>query len=395
MKMRHLIIWVALATGACSTSVPPSVHSGPVAAASGCATPAVRIDFDFEGAPLSRCVINGEREFTLLVAPEHAPPINPSPWYAFRYEAGQGAPVTVHLDYLVGDHRYAPKWSDGSIARQLEVELSQDGKRASFVLPAGSARVSAQEVLDTQWHGRAMGRWESEGGERIVLGRSHDGRPIEALTLGSAEAERLVVLLGRQHPPEVSGAVAMEAFVDRIVERLAEDTGLAERYRFLVVPLLNPDGVARGHWRANRGGRDLNRDWGIFSQPETAAVKTWLDANAIAQRPVVMIDFHSTRSNLFYVQGEEETDAREQAFLDSWLGQLAGKLEGFEFTIERRNANPGSGTSKNWFHETFDIPAYTYEVGDESDRSATKSAARRIADRFVETLPIAADSPKD
>ena len=187
----------------------------------------------------------------------------------------------------------------------------------------------------------------------------------------------------------------MEAFVDRIVERLAEDTGLAERYRFLVVPLLNPDGVARGHWRANRGGRDLNRDWGIFSQPETAAVKTWLDANAIAQRPVVMIDFHSTRSNLFYVQGEEETDAREQAFLDSWLGQLAGKLEGFEFTIERRNANPGSGTSKNWFHETFDIPAYTYEVGDESDRSATKSAARRIADRFVETLPIAADSPKD
>ena len=339
MKMRHLIIWVALATGACSTSVPPSVHSSPVTAASGCATPAVRIDFDFEGAPLSRCIINGEREFTLLVAPEHAPPINPSPWYAFHYEAGQGAPVTVHLDYLVGDHRYAPKWSDGSTERLLEVELSQDGKRASILLPAGSARVSAQEVLDTRWHGKAMDRWENTGGERTELGRSLDGRPVEALTLGSTGAERLVVLLGRQHPPEVSGAVAMEAFVDRIVERLAEDPGLAERYRFLVIPLLNPDGVARGHWRANRGGQDLNRDWGIFSQPETAAVKRWLDTNSTKALPWAMIDFHSTRSNLFYVQGNEETGPREEAFLNGWLGRLEGALQSYDFTIERRNAS--------------------------------------------------------
>ncbi len=392
MKMRHLIIWVALATGACSTSVPPSVHSGPVAAASGCATPAVRIYFDFEGAPLSRCVINGEREFTLLVAPEHAPPINPSPWYAFRYEAGQGAPVTVHLDYLVGDHRYAPKWSDGSTDRQLEVELSQDGKRASLVLPVGNARVSAQEVLDTRWHGRAMDRWQSGGAKRTVLGRSLDGRPVEALTLGSESAGRLVVLLGRQHPPEVSGAVAMEAFVNRIVERLAEDPGLAERHRFLVVPLLNPDGVARGHWRANRGGRDLNRDWGIFSQPETAAVKRWLDINSSRAAPMAMVDFHSTRSNLFYVQGEEETGPLEEAFLKGWLGDLEGALEGYDFTIERRNANPGSGTSKNWFHETYDIPAYTYEVGDETDRAATRAAARRFADGFLAALDTMATS---
>ncbi|MBW3535097.1 MAG: peptidase M14, partial [Gemmatimonadetes bacterium] len=65
------------------------------------------------------------------------------------------------------------------------------------------------------------------------------------------------------------------------------------RVQFLAVPLLNPDGVARGHWRANRGAKDLNRDWGEFSQPETRAVKTWLEALPQSVRPVAMLDSHS------------------------------------------------------------------------------------------------------
>jgi len=101
-----------------------------------------------------------------------------------------------------------------------------------------------------------------------------------------------------------------------------------------------------------------------------------------------MIDFHSTRRNLFYVQGPDETDARQEQFLNEWLGQTLVSVDGYPFTIERRNANLGSGTSKNWFHSKYGIPAYTYEVGDETDHATTSSTARA----FARSLPDAVQS---
>ena len=194
------------------------------------------------------------------------------------------------------------------------------------------------------------------------------------------------MLLGRAHPPEVSGAVVMEAFLQRIGELYADGTIDPAEFQVIAVPLLNPDGVARGHWRANMGGLDLNRDWGGFSQPETQAVKAWLDALPDSVRPAVMLDFHSTGRNLFYVQGADETSAEQEQFLTDWLVPLTQAYPGYEFTIERRNANPGSGTSKNWFNEAYDIPAYTYEAADEVDREAAAAAARGIADAFIASL---------
>lgn len=99
-----------------------------------------------------------------------------------------------------------------------------------------------------------------------------------------------------------------------------------------------------------------------------------------------MVDFHSTQRNLFYVQGEEETDEAQERFLAAWLGGQEQQLSDYPFTIERRNANPGSGTSKNWFHARYTIPAYTYEVGDETDRDAIESSARILSRRFTRAL---------
>jgi predicted deacylase len=218
------------------------------------------------------------------------------------------------------------------------------------------------------------------GARRVV-------RPVEAIRLGRADAPRLIVLLGRQHPPEVTGAIAMRAFVDALAAR-AQSLGDVQ---VLVVPMLNPDGTARGHWRANRGGRDLNRDWGAFTQPETRAVKAWLDRLPQGVRPVLMVDFHSTSRNLFYVQGPGEASAGQQRFLAAWLEGRENALAGYPFAIEPRNANPGSGTAKNWFFATYAIPSYTYEVGDDADRAATRAAARALADSLIPALDAAQD----
>ena len=347
-----------------------------------CRTASASLHFDFPGASASACAVTGESDFAVLVTPEHAPPINPSPWYAFRYETRGEATVT--LRYLGGQHRYAPKRSDGRGQwAALPAEPTADGKGALVRLPGGKGIVAAQEIMTPQDTAADLARWSAASGAAVfTLGLSHDGRPVQAIRLGRPDALRLVVLLGRQHPPEVSGAIAMRAFVDTLA---AQASKLGD-VQVLVVPMLNPDGVARGHWRANRGGRDLNRDWGLFTQPETRSVKAWLDALPPAVRPVLMVDFHSTRSNLFYVQGDAEASAAQQRFRAAWLDGRENAFAGYPFTLEPRNANPGSGTAKNWFHATYAIPAYTYEVADEADRDATRAAARALAQSLLPAL---------
>jgi predicted deacylase len=379
-----LLLGLGLATGACVQTPPPAPAPSQGFAGLACRTATASLHFDFDGASASACSVTGERDFTLLVTPEHFPPINPSPWYAFRYEAGGDAPVTVTLRYLGAEHRYAPKWSAGSGAwRDLPGEPTKDGKGLVIRLPQGRGLVAAQEIITPGDVSTDLARWSAATGAAVVtLGTSHDGRAIAALRLGRADAPRLVVLLGRQHPPEVTGAIAMRAFVDALVA----DAGRLGDVQFLIVPMLNPDGTARGHWRANRGSVDLNRDWGPFTQPETRSLKAWLDALPPPVRPVLMVDFHSTRSNLFYVQGEAEASAVQQGFLAAWLGGQETALAGFPFTIEPRNANPGSGTAKNWFHTAYAIPAYTYEVADTADRAATRKAANALAARLLVVL---------
>lgn len=388
IAIRQLVAGLALATGACSLSAPPFLDFGSRPVKTDCATGSARISFDFEAASFSRCTINGEREFSVLVSPEHLPPINPSPWYAFRYQADGGAELTVHVRYLSGKHRYQPVWSDGSTTRQLQAVTNADGLSATIILPPGRAIVSAREIIDAAHYRKALRRWaRGRDAARFVIGRSHDRRKIEAVRLGQADAPGLVLLLGRQHPPEVTGALAMEAFVDRIAEMMASDPQLGRRYQFIIVPLLNPDGVARGNWRANLGGKDLNRDWGDFSQPETRALKAWLDALPGGVRPKLMLDFHSTYRNLFYVQGDEAS-ASQQQFLEAWLGGKEAQFPDYPFAIEPRNANPGSGTAKNWFHETFGIPAYTYEVADDASREGTRQAAEALAGMLPQALEL-------
>ena len=104
-----------------------------------------------------------------------------------------------------------------------------------------------------------------------------------------------------------------------------------------------------------------------------------------------MVDFHSTRTNLFYVQGPGEASAAQQRFLAAWLEGRENALAGYPFTLEPRNANPGSGTAKNWFHRAYAIPSYTYEVADDADRAATRAAARALAESLLPALEALTD----
>ena len=62
--------------------------------------------------------------------------------------------------------------------------------------------------------------------------------------------------------------------------------------------------------------------------------------------------------------------------------------------IERRDANPGLGTAKNWFHQIYDIPAYTYEVGDETRPDAIQRSAQSLARSYIVQLDRLVGKPR-
>ena len=379
---------LAMGAGTVVFARPPAPPSAPISkpALSGCQTTRGSVHFDFDGASRSTCYVEDEHTLSILVAPEHLPPINPSPWYAFRYKAADGGKLTVKVRYREARHRYAPKWRGQGDPAALSVAVAEDGSTVSITLPPGEGIVSGQPLMTSTYYDKLLDQLADRGrGQRIVLGHSHDGRPIEAVRLGNTAAPRLVVLLGRQHPPEVTGAMAMDAFLLKTAELIRSGSIDREQFQFLIVPLLNPDGVARGHWRANLGGVDLNRDWGEFKQPETRAVRDWLARLSAEVKPALMLDFHSTNRNLFYVQGGDATEQGKR-FLKAWLGDKETALAGYPFSIEARDANPGAGTTKNWFSTTYGIPAYTYEVGDNSESVAVRSAAEALAQTVIPAL---------
>jgi len=92
------------------------------------------------------------------------------------------------------------------------------------------------------------------------------------LEIDEANSKKALLIISRQHPPEVTGFIAMKSFIETIAGDSEQAKVFRQKFKVYNVPLMNPDGVDNGHWRHNMGGIDLNRDWQAFNQPETRAV---------------------------------------------------------------------------------------------------------------------------
>ena len=169
-----------------------------------------------------------------------------------------------------------------------------------------------------------------------------------------------MIILGRQHPPEVTGAFALDGFVRAALNHA---TGETLPFDLVVLPHLNPDGVALGHWRLNANGADLNRDWLYRAEAETQVAWASLEALGMRERDrVVMIDFHSTHGDRLYVDQYTEVDWRAD-LLDAWLRALDSR--GGDGTPEARvTQSAGGNTAKAVFADEIGALAVTWETGD-------------------------------
>ncbi|MCK0127617.1 M14 family metallopeptidase [Erythrobacter sp. F6033] len=401
MRLQAMII--GLLVSAVLASTPAHAASEPAtkmtlpAAPPECDTKAARIDKDFPTGAYQSCTVADKKHFKLIIAPEDEGDINCSAWYAFRVHAERKTRIKIDLDYTTCGHRYWPKTSTDGVnwdfmdPKFVKVEGERGERTARLTLKVGKEPlfVAAQEVFPPSVYDAWLGEREQASFAAVsVLGRSAHGRAIKLLRIAEPETKHreTVVLVGRQHPPEVTGALAMLPFVETIMG----DSDLAKAYRArfetLTVPLLNPDGVVYGHWRHNTGGVDLNRDWGPFTQPETTLMDGLLKAiEADPDRDMrVLIDFHSTNRDVFYtIPDELPTDP--ELFTKKWLELYQERMPDYEVNRDARHTE-GRPISKAHAFDVYGAPGITFEIGDDTDRQLIKRIGRESAIAMMRTL---------
>jgi hypothetical protein len=351
-----------------------------------CSTGGFSVIDNFEGARRGMCRVVSDEQVAIEIRPESDGYINDSPWYAFKVQPDGADVARVTLRYFGGHHRYWPKISgDGLTWYPMEdryVRAADDRLTAEIVVPldGNPVWVAAHELITPAIYdawGRRIAR--TTGFSPEVLGYSRSELPIHVLDTNE-DGRKLLFLIGRQHPPEVSGAFAFFAFAETILGDSDLAARFRERFRVVAIPLLNPDGVLAGNWRHNLDHTDLNRDWGLCEQPETALIGDMLDRfDAEGSRIRMFIDFHSTRKNTFYTQHDE---TNPPGFTARWLANSAKRVENYPFDIGNAPSN-SPYVAKNYMYSRYGIPAITFEAGDESDRHVVRAAARIFAEELM------------
>lgn len=90
--------------------------------------------------------------------------------------------------------------------------------------------------------------------ERKTIGQSFEHRPLEMFTLCSRkalEANKPVCIFScRVHSGETPASYMLQGCIDMLTNFSDKQSMvLLDNYIFKMIPMLNPDGVARGNWR--------------------------------------------------------------------------------------------------------------------------------------------------
>ena len=358
---------------------------------------------DFDGARLNGVADDGNDHYTIWITAENTP-INVSPWYAFKVWTNNPREITIKLSYQNSRSRYYPKISndglhfkaiDSSAFKAInkgegEFGISAAPEFAEIKLKIGQSPiwVSAQELYTSK---RVKSWIDSLATKPFVktypIGESTEKRPIHLLEINqNSKAKKAVMVISRQHPPEVTGFLAMKSFI----ETLSSDTEQAIKFRedhsIFVVPLVNPDGVDNGHWRHNMGGIDLNRDWQNFNQPETSSIRDFLmEKDKEGYEFVFGADFHSTWDDIYYPLDTVATGPKGKVVFD-WIESIGNRLPQKKTNVKASASLSPTMVSRTYFFVNHGMPAIVFELGDNTPRPFLKKKGQVAAEELMRLL---------
>lgn len=157
--------------------------------------------------------------------------------------------------------------------------------------------------------------------ERAPLISAEDGIPYSSAHRTTERpfaftGKKYVVLTARVHPGECPASHIMHGCIEFLLHRTdPRAVALRHNFVFYVVPMLNPDGVVRGHSRVDSNGVDLNRMYRAPSakrHPAPYAVMALL--RSLGDRVALFVDMHAhanKRGTFFYgnsMDGAEQVE---------------------------------------------------------------------------------------
>ncbi|EAZ79160.1 M14 family metallopeptidase [Algoriphagus machipongonensis] len=352
----------------------------------------------FEGARLNDAIRINDTLVSITILPENEP-INPSPWYAFKIWTESPQDFWIKFTYSdKGFHRYYPKISkDGNSYSNVDSTdfvlpvVGEERPKEAFLKVQSSQDttwIAAQDLVGTQhvadWKESLMG---FDFVEKIKIGESNQGRPLEILKIGNADDQHMLMVISMQHPPELTGYLAMKAFVEEIVGDTPAAKKFRANYNLYLMPQINPDGVGNGHWRHNSGGIDLNRDWVNFNQPETKALSEFMEKKVEESggKFVFAADFHSTWEDIFYINNQE-LKGNFPGLIPKVIKRSSKRIPDYIPNIRPNEGVQRSVTSNSYFYFVHKAESMTFEVGDNTERDVIKMKGKYLAEELMKIL---------
>lgn len=348
---------------------------------------------EFDGARLNGFEKINDSTASVIINPENLP-INNSPYYAFKVWSNTSKPFYFTFSYPKGfKHRYVPKIKSTGIwtvIDSLNVFKKDSIITIKLNLSPEPQIVAAQEIQSSN----DVKKWYSElasANTEIVklksIGKTQMGRDLPVLDIykGNPRGKKLIVLLTRQHPPEVTGYYAFQSFLETILNDSAIAEEFLNSYHIIAFPIMNPDGVDLGHWRHNSGGVDTNRDWSMYHQTEIKQAVTYIDKALKSNKTqlILGLDFHSTWYDVFYTNTDRENTALPN-FIEHWFSSLESNIPNYK--VNEASSNSDKPVSKGWFLYAHNAVGITYEIGDKTPKDKINLFGKESAEQMMSIL---------
>lgn len=348
---------------------------------------------NFDGARLNGLEQKNDSTVVVKINPENTP-INNSPYYAFSTWSNTPKTIYYTFDYPKGyKHRYIPKLKEDGNWKMIDSSAIYKNDTIITIklnLNSSPIIVAAQEIQSSNdvkdWYLNLAN--ENNSTIKILsVGKSKLNRnlPVLDIGIGPTKNKDVIVLLTRQHPPEVTGYYAFQEFVKTIINDNNLSHDFLTKYRILAFPIMNPDGVDLGHWRHNAGGIDLNRDWSKYHQPEIKNVIRFIEKELKTNNSelILGLDFHSTWYDVFYTN-EIRKETSLPNFITDWFKRLEENIP--DYKVNEQSANSTKPVSKGWFLLAHSAVGITYEIGDETPKENIKEIGKISAEQMMMLL---------
>ncbi len=280
------------------------------------------VDTSFENASPLWYEFDSEGTLQLYLVYDHerSSPNRAAGHFHFKINGKPNAKVQLELNHLnnvwngtaasvAQEMKSAVISEDGRAWTSVATNVSKDNRvTMQLMLPQSGelfvARVEPYRISDLD---RLLVSIKNHALVKVdVIGKTHEGRPLEIVQIGKENAPHRVFLRARAHPWEAGGNWILEGLIARLLQDDPVANRCLEKYSVTVLPMANKDGVARGRTRFNMLGKDLNRNWDKPADPllapENGALEKWLESMIEQSRaPHLAIELHNDGNGKLHI----------------------------------------------------------------------------------------------